>query len=254
MTIFGNYARYYDLLYQDKDYEKEAQFIQRLIQNHAPQAKSILEFGCGTGHHAYLLANDGYFVHGIDQSSEMLERANSRIVESPQSVGDRLSFSQGDIREIRLNRQFDVITSLFHVVSYQTTNQDLMAIFATVKKHLNPGGIFIFDVWYGPAVLSDRPSVRVKRLENESIQVTRIAEPLMYPNENLVDVNYDVFITDKITGVVEQLQEKHTMRYLFKPELENYLSNFRLKIIDNKEWLTQKEPSFKTLGVYFIVN
>jgi hypothetical protein len=43
------------------------------------------------------------------------------------------------------------------------------------------------------------------------------------------------------------------MRYLFKPELENYLSNFQLKIIDNKEWLTQKEPSFKTWGVYFIV-
>jgi SAM-dependent methyltransferase len=254
MTIFDNYARYYDLLYRDKDYVGEAQFINKIIKNYAPQAASILELGCGTGIHASLLAKEGYHVQGVDQSSQMLETANDRLINLDLELRNRLNFTLGDVRHVRLTQKFDVIISLFHVVSYQTTNADLQATFATVKKHLAPNGIFIFDVWYGAAVLSDRPTVRVKRLEDDKIKVTRIAEPVMYPNDNLVNVNYDVFIEDKLTGSVEELQETHTMRYLFKPELENLLENCQLKIIDSKEWVTQKEPSFETWGVYFVVS
>ncbi|MFM6580781.1 MAG: class I SAM-dependent DNA methyltransferase, partial [Dolichospermum sp.] len=75
MTVFGNYSRYYDLLYQDKDYLAEAKFIHDLIQTHAPSAKTILELGCGTGRHAELLANYGYQIHGVDRSLEMLNSA-----------------------------------------------------------------------------------------------------------------------------------------------------------------------------------
>ncbi|WP_341999478.1 hypothetical protein [Chlorogloeopsis sp. ULAP02] len=67
MSVFGNYARYYDLLYRDKDYVGEALFIRRLIQNHAPEAQDILELGCGTGNHAVLLAKEGYKVHGVEE-------------------------------------------------------------------------------------------------------------------------------------------------------------------------------------------
>ena len=72
MTVFGNYAHYYDLLYQDKNYVGETQFIHKLIQTHAPNAKNILELGCGTANHALLLAKEGYQVHGVDMSQEMI--------------------------------------------------------------------------------------------------------------------------------------------------------------------------------------
>jgi len=104
-------------------------------------------------------------------------------------------------------------------MSYQTTNADLGAAFATAAAHLRPGGLFLFDFWYGPAVLIQRPEVRVKRLADEEIAVTRIAEPVMRVNENLVDVNYTVFIEVKATGQTEQVRETHRMRYLFLPEL-----------------------------------
>jgi methylase of polypeptide subunit release factors len=66
MSVFGAYARYYDLLYRDKDYAAEAQYVHRLIQSHALGARSILELGCGTGAHAVLLAGEGYRIHGVD--------------------------------------------------------------------------------------------------------------------------------------------------------------------------------------------
>jgi SAM-dependent methyltransferase len=231
MKVFGNYARYYNLLYRDKDYAGEAQFIHQLIQNHAPNTRSILELGCGTGTHAQLLAKEGYDVHGVDLSAEMLQQASHRVSQLPQELASRLTF---------------------HVFSYQTTNEDLRAAFATVKSHLKPNGVFIFDYWYGPAVLSDRPSTRVKRLEDEEISITRIAEPVMHPNQNLVDVNYQVFIKEKNTGSVEELHETHRMRYLFKPEVDLLFADSQLKLIECREWMTKREPGLDTWGVYCV--
>ncbi len=253
MAIFSNYARYYDLMYQDKDYVGEAQFIQRLIQTYAPATTTILELGCGTGNHAMLLAKEGYQVHGVDLSQEMLGYANERCDRLSPALATRLQFSQGDLRQVRLDRKFDVVLSLFHVISYQTNNEDLLAAFETAKAHLVPGGILIFDVWYGPAVLSEPPTVRIKRLEDRSIQVTRIAEPVMEPNKNLVDVNYHIFIKDLISSKIDEVREVHTMRYLFKPELELVLERLQMQIVESREWLTDRQPGLNTWGVYFIV-
>lgn len=252
MTVFGNYSRYYDLLYRDKDYIGEAQFIHQLIQNHAPKAQSILEFGCGTGNHAMLLAKEGYSIHGIDLSEEMLQQARDRLSQFHPDLASKIKISQGDIRQTRLNQKFDVVLSLFHVISYQTTNEDLLAAFNTVKEHLKSGGVFIFDLWYGPAVLTEHPTVRVKRLENEEILVTRIAEPVIHPNENLVDVNYQVFIQNKNTDAIKEFQETHRMRYLFQPEINLLLNEIGLKLVSSGEWMTNSESGLNTWGVYFV--
>ena len=89
----------------------------------------------------------------------------------------QVAFSQGDIRAVRLGRTFDVVVALFHVTSYQTTNEDLAAATATAATHLEPGGAFLFDCWRGPAVLIQRPEVWVKRLDDDDISLTRVAEP-----------------------------------------------------------------------------
>jgi SAM-dependent methyltransferase len=246
MDVFGSYSQYYNLLYQDKNYQAESDFIHQLIDRHYPQTKTILELGCGTGIHAALLAKQGYQVHGIDLSADMLSQAQAQ-------TDDRLSFSLGDARTARLDRQFDTVLSLFHVVSYHTSNDDLLAAFETAKAHLKPGGIFIFDVWYGPTVLTDRPQVRVKRLENEAIQVTRIAEPTIDPNSNTVAVNYQILITDKKTGNVETVNETHHMRYLFKPELELIGQQVGLKLLHSGAWLSDAAPGFDSWGTFFVM-
>lgn len=245
MSVFGKYSSYYNLLYKDKDYAGEAEYIHNLIQKHSPGAKSILDLGCGTGRHDLLLAEKGYSVTGVDQSEEMLAVANSQLstLNFQPSI---VSFTQGDIRNVRLNETFDVVISLFHVMSYQITNEDLNAAFETVKVHLKKGGIFIFDFWYGPAVLTDKPAVRAKRLEDEDIFVTRIAEPVTHPNENIVDVNYHVFIRDKASDRVDEIKESHRMRYLFKPEIEFFCTKNGLKITEILEWMTDKEPGFES--------
>lgn len=254
-TVFSEYARYYDLLYKDKDYVGEAGYIHGLIQRLRPGARSVLELGSGTGKHAALLTDLGYEVHGIERSAEMLAQAHALAQDRQRHEVRRPgpTFSQGDIRTARVERRFDAVISLFHVISYQTTNADLLAAFTTARAHLNDGGVFIFDVWYGPAVLTDRPAVRVKRMEDDHIQVTRIAEPVLHLNKNIVDVNYHVFIRDKTDGRMTENRETHRMRYLFEPEVRGLteFAGFRFECVE--EWMSGREPGGKTWGVCFVV-
>ena len=226
-SVFGAYSTYYDLLYKDKDYAAEARYVHTLIQRYQPRAASVLDLGCGTGRHALLLAAQGYQVVGIDGSQEMLARAQAQlaaptlaeVARRATSSSPAPEFVQGDIRSARIDRKFDVVVSLFHVMSYHVANDDLKAAFDTAKAHLKPGALFVFDCWYGPAVLSIRPSVRIRRFEDERISVIRLAEPVLHPNTNSVDVNYQVLIKDKLSGLLDELRETHRMRYLFLPEV-----------------------------------
>ncbi len=246
---FGKYSQYYDLLYQDKDYPREVAFISELLDRYVPSGSSLLELGCGTGRHAAMLAERRWIVDGLDLSEEMLQAAEDRRKSLPAKVAERLRFLQGDVRKFETGKQYDAVVSLFHVVSYQNTNEDVLEMFRKVCVHLKPGGVFIFDYWYGPAVLTDRPSVRIKRMRSSGLNVTRLAEPVIYPNTSLVDVNYEIQIRETSSGEAEILRETHRMRYLFLTEIELLLREAGLRLLTSSEWLTGKEPGWDTWGV-----
>jgi SAM-dependent methyltransferase len=250
MNQFGNlYSKYYDLLYRDKDYNNEVNYIENLIKRNSRNTKKILDLGCGTGSHAELLCNKDYIVHGIDLSEDMLKIAKNRR----KGKEKQLSFSHSNIQNLSLDKKFDVVISLFHVISYQNSNEELIKAFETVKKHLKDGGLFIFDFWYGPAVLTDLPTTRIKRFENESLKVTRIAEPLLHSQENIVDVNYDIFIEDKNTNKGLRKKELHKMRYFFDTELDLICNKVGFKIENKYEWMTEKTPDFNSWNVVWII-
>jgi len=100
--------------------------------------------------------------------------------------------------------------------------------------------------------LTERPAVRVKRVEDEVISVTRIAEPVLLVNDNLVEVRYHFFVQDKACGAYETFQESHRMRYLFKPEIDRLFIEHGLISLECKEWMTGREPGTETWGVYAV--
>ena len=241
MKVFGDYSKYYNLIYEDKDYASEVDYIESLIRKNAPHARTILDLGCGTGKHDVLLAEKGFLITGVDLSPQMLEAAAMQKNQIGEA-GNNVEFHSGDVRNIRLGRSFDAVISLFDVISYQTSNSDLQNVFETISIHLKKEGICIFDCWYGPGVLGDPPTVRVKRLENDRIDLTRIAEPTIHLHKNLVDVSYHLLVSDKRTKQVEEIIEKHTMRYLFKPEVEMLFQNAGFELVSFSEFMGDDLP------------
>ena len=250
MNQFGDlYSQYYDLLYQDKDYAAEVDYIENLIKIYSSNTKTILDLGCGTGKHDALLCDKGYKVHGVDISVDMLDIAATRRKDRE----NKLTFSQSDITQLKLNKKFNTVISLFHVMSYQNTNTALNSVFSGVRDHLEEGGLFIFDFWYGPAVLTDLPKTTIKKLENEHIKVIRVAESKLHAELNTVDVNFNVFVTKKLDGKSIEKKELHVMRYFFDTELEMLCEKHGFNIENKHKWLDKKQPNFDTWNVVWIL-
>lgn len=243
MSAFDkNYSAYYDLFYADKDYVSEATYVADVLKEFA-KGPRVLEFGSGTGKHGSILASHGFSIYGIELSESMVARAHE--VGFPCEVGN--------ITSHRVGSTFDAIISLFHVISYLTTNQEVVSAFQNASNHLGVGGIFLFDVWYTPAVLAQRPEARTKCLENADYKVTRFAVPTIQTQENIVDVNYNVIVLEKVSGVTSEFQEKHSMRHFSIPEIDLICKLTGFERIQCEEFLTKRSPGEATWGVCFVV-
>lgn len=216
--VFGAaYAAAYDQLYQDKDYSAECDLIESLFARFREQpVQRVLDLGCGTGSHAVPLSVRGYEVVGVDRAPDMLEVARAR--------GDaRVRFELGDVTDVRIGETFDAVLMMFAVLGYQVFNPQLAAALHTARVHLEAGGLFVFDVWYGPAVLAQRPSERVKVIDQPDGQVIRVASSELDVRQNACTVRYRVWSIVDGT-VTSEVREEHGMRYFFEPELAAFLA------------------------------
>lgn len=239
MSVFGgDYSAYYDLFYAGKDYAAEAAFVRAVIERNRPGARSLLEFGCGSARHALELVRAGFAVTGLDRSAGMIARGREQREALPPDLRERLTLLQGDATSYAPTERHDAVISLFHVVSYQTTDQALNGIFRSARSALAPGGLFVFDFWHGPAVLHEPPERRVRRISTAEVDLTRTAEPTHHAERHVVDVQYTLTATDPKTGRSEQSVEVHSMRYLFLPELERLAEANDFAVVEAGEWLT----------------
>jgi SAM-dependent methyltransferase len=248
MSTFDFYAAYYDLLYRDKPYDREVAYVADLIPGGFRAGKRVLELGCGTGGHALELARRDCTVRGIDISESMVGIARSRLATLPAAQRERLRFDRADMRDFRAGEgaSFDVVLSLFHVMSYAATNADQRAAFECARVHLRPGGLFVFDFWYGPAVLSDRPRHASKNVGDDRIGVERSTVPVMLVNENCVDVCFDVRVTARDGSGENSFSERHRMRYLFLPEIEQALNTAGFELLSSQAWMTRQPLDDRT--------
>jgi SAM-dependent methyltransferase len=239
MSVFGeDYSEYYDLLYADKDYVAEVAFVRDIIQRHKPNARSILDLGCGSARHAVEFARAGLMVTGVERSSDMIARAKDRIGRLSPDLCGLLTLVEGDATNYAATTRYDVVVSLFHVVSYQTSNNALAGIFRCARLALSASGLFVFDFWYGPAVLTKQPAVRVRRVATPNVRLTRIAEPEHQFDRNIVNIKYTIMTVDQRNGRSEEMVEVHSMRYLFLPEIEMLASQHDFEVIEVGGWLT----------------
>lgn len=252
MTAFGEYAPYYNLMYREKVYGEEAEFVIAELLSVRQPVSRILDLGCGSGVHALHFAATGRRVHGVDLSIGMLDLARRKIASAGPQIAERVSLQHCDIRDLDAEKSFEAVVSLFHVMSYQTRDKDIAATIATARRHLPEGCPFLFDFWHGPAVLKSGPTIRRREVEDEHVHIVRIATPTWHKDENRVDVAYRFTISDKANGAKREFAELHTMRYFFPEELERALQRGGFRVKKCAEWLTGRDPHEDAFSAYIV--
>ncbi len=247
VTFGPGYAGIYDALYHQKDYAAESAFVLAQLESHIPAGASLMDLGCGTGLHAVEMARMGKTVTGIDRSADMIARAKTRRSLLPPDLAARLVFKVGDMCSANEHRNFDAVVSLFHVICYMVDDVMLGAALTTVRRHLRPGGMFLFDFWYADAILSDPPQVRERAFDISGRHVIRTATPRWEPERSVVHVTYDMATED---GGEVPPSETHSVRYFTSNELTGHMIRAGFSVLRFGEWLTDAMPTQKSFGVY----
>lgn len=213
--IFDRFAKYYDLLYSDKNYKNEVIVLIKKIRKEQHNAKSILDLGCGTGNHAIHLSDKSFNVTGIDKSSVNIQIAKQK--------SKKVNFIVGDITNYKSNIQYDICLSMFSTICY-LSNIEFKQMLKNIFKLLKPGGIFIFDYWNGNAVLTEKPSQKIKIIKKNNIRLFRIATPNVDTLEQKCSIEYHCIVEENLK-FKEEFKEIHTMRYYFPAEMNSLLQD-----------------------------
>ena len=221
MSVFQNlYANAYDELYSDKDYGAECGLIIKVIGDSDINVNSILDVGCGTGGHLIPLAQHGYKLTGIDPSDSMLDVARIKSIDN--EVHDSIDLINGNAAEFSCSKEHDFAIMMFAVIGYHSSNAEVIACLRNIKKNLRTGASLVFDFWYGPAVLHDEPSDRVKVIDLKDEKIIRITNTLMDSFAHTADITFETIrIAEKI--VLSGEKETHKMRYFFPQEIAMFL-------------------------------
>lgn len=242
---FSSIADFYDLVYAGKNTSGEARYVaQSLARNGIAPGMHLLEWGCGTGRHAAALAQLGYRVSGVEREPAMLARAQSF---AKQYAG--LDFRQGDLLDKPDKHTYDALIACFHVISYLTSIDQLACAFDNARQALKSGGVFLFDVWHGPAVLAQKPETRCVRLSNSAHELIRVAQPYHDSARHRVDVHYRYFHREIGAQEWRLEEETHQLRYWFKEEILSQASMSGLRWSGAEEWMSGRDPSPETWGV-----
>lgn len=237
--VFEDYAEVYASLYSDKNYRQEASYLATLFNQHSRRdTSSIIEFGAGNGQLSLELRRFGYSVTPLDLSPDMASNAVPGA-----GVG------VGDIRTFQSIERVDGILAFFHVLSYLRSNDDLTQAFRTISRLLLPGGVFIADFWFAPAVRELKPEIRVKKVTDGDYEVFRVAEPEWDDQASCVEVTFTGFFRRTNESNYRKFEEKHIMRYFEEGELRRAASAEGVDLVHIEETITGRRASEKTWGV-----
>jgi len=213
----GLYGRYYDTIYSWRDYEDTCKTLDTLFRNRSKPPRSLLDLGCGTGSHALLLAQRGYFVVGIDSSKEMIRQAR----EKAKCEHIDAHFVVADMRRFHLHRTFDAAFSLFATFSYLTTDKDVADTLSRVRSHLVPGGLLIFDAW---SSLGSETGIKqgYRVAEEGERRAIVFSETETSTATHQAALRLHCLILDK-NRVLNQFRETHALRLFAPDEIEQHL-------------------------------
>jgi len=239
--MYNDFARIYDKLQPDSEYEKFANYIEEIFAKFDKKPKLILDLACGTGRLTNLLARRGYDMIGIDISPEALDIAATRAASEKQNI----LFLHQDMTNFELYGTVDAIVCCFDSVNYITCLRELKRCFKLCKNYLNPGGLLIFDI--------NTPCKFEKTLADNTFIFD--FEDIFCAWENNYNGKTNEFhltFFEKFGKTYERFEETHVQRCYKIEEIKNIFAGLKMPLNGCYNEFSFSKPTKTSERVFFI--
>ena len=230
MSFERRYAQLYDAMYSAKDYGSEVSQVLEFARRYGVEARTIVDYGCGTGNHARRFAEKGIRVYGIDCNRNMLAVAREKTKGLP-----NVEFLHDSELSAVPQGSVDIFCLLFDVVSYVVENDALDSLLSYIVSRLKRQGLLVFDFWYGPSVLALRPGNRWKEFEANGARVLRLTRAELDADRSTVNVAHEIIMIEG-DQVKDRFVDNHVMRFFFKKEIDHFLGARKLEVVQFGTW------------------
>lgn len=241
---YQGFAYVYDKFMDNIPYTEWSRYLIHLLKQYSLTTGHLVELGCGTGTLTLLMADAGYQLIGIDNSSEMLSVA----AEKTGSRTDITLLCQ-NMCTLDLGTSFDGFYSICDSLNYLLTPAELLSTFCGIKKYLKKNGIFIFDLktpYFYKYVLGDQ--VFCDHHEDCSY----IWENNYFEEERINQYDLTFFVRQPKSELFTRFTETHHQKAYHLPEITDLLTQSGLEYITAYDAFTTNPPSPTSERIYII--
>ena len=137
--------QFYEAISPEPDEETPQMCLRMFAKYLERPPSSILDIGCGTARDLDVFSRHCQDCWGVDYLSEMISYAKEQR--------PHLNLHVGDMRTVRLNRQFDAILCMGSTFTYALSETDIQETLETFKHHSHRGTLLILDIHNAASLL-----------------------------------------------------------------------------------------------------
>ena len=244
MSCYNDFANVYDsLIKEDVDYEKWSNVILNYCDKYKIKKENYLDLACGTGNITELLSKSFSNVWGVDLSPDMLCECERKL----RDEGIHINLICQDIIDLDLSgKGFDLITCCLDSVNYILEYEGLNRFFTNVHKHLNEGGLFVFDI---------NSYYKLSNVLGNNTY-TYDEDDIFYVWENvfeneIVDMYLTFFL--KKGNMYDRFDEIHRERAYKKEEIEEAINRSGLRILNILDCYEKENIKNTTERIAYII-
>ncbi|MGD6795362.1 class I SAM-dependent methyltransferase [Metabacillus indicus] len=227
-----NFEEYDDPALYDGENESNTSDIPLLLKWASLTKGAIIDIACGTGRATIPLARQGYRVMGVDVHKGMLDKARRKSAD----LGLKIDWIQQDCMNLNLKIRADFIYTVGNSFQHFLTNEEQDKLLASVSRHLNPDGIFIFGTRFpGPEELVSTATEEFWKTYEDEESKLQVDVYCLSSYDPISQIQHNTTIRKYKNGAGQEVKENKTeisLRFVFPEEMERLLAMNGFKILN----------------------
>lgn len=238
---YHDFSNYY-MFTLANDTEKEGEFLINIFKKYLnKETGKVIDCCCGVGRHAYILANNGFKVTGIDISKDQIE--NAKKIHNHGNIDYKVM----DVRDFNLDiKDYDMSYCMWTTYNYLSLDEDLKKFIISNYNHQKQGSILVLDS-------KNIPRLDPHRLYNRYTEKGNFRMEILinkYVFNNIQNSQYLLFINDN--GVNKFFFDDEFVRFYTINQLKNIVSGY-YELIDVYGDFDMNEYNEKTSNRFITV-